>query len=88
MQEIEDDPLSLGRGQRARDSVRYDDGLTEEQWLNALEDDNVDLDELIAKKERRRMKRLGRLSSEMDSDEGSRRPGRRRKEDVEDFAGI
>jgi ATP-dependent helicase STH1/SNF2 len=23
----------------------------------------------------------------MDSDEGSRRPGRRRKEDVEDFAG-
>ncbi|KAG1503536.1 hypothetical protein G6F54_001614 [Rhizopus delemar] len=87
MQEIEDDPLSLGRGQRARDSVRYDDGLTEEQWLNALEDDNVDLDELIAKKERRRMKRLGRLSSEMDSDEGSRRPGRRRKEDVEDFAG-
>lgn len=47
----------------------------------------MDLDELIAKKERRRMKRLGRLSSEMDSDEGSRRPGRRRKEDVEDFAG-
>lgn len=29
------DPLSYGRGQRSRDSVRYDDGLTEEQWLNA-----------------------------------------------------
>lgn len=27
------DPLvELGRGQRARDEVRYDDGLTEEEW--------------------------------------------------------
>lgn len=26
--------LEMGRGQRSRDRVRYDDGLTEEQWLN------------------------------------------------------
>ncbi|CEI98505.1 Putative Adenosinetriphosphatase [Rhizopus microsporus] len=83
IQTLEEDPHSLGRGQRARDSVRYDDGLTEEQWLNALEDENVDLDELIAKKERRRQKRMGKLMDD-DSDEASRRPGRRRKEDILD----
>lgn len=28
-------PLLLyGRGQRVKDSVRYDDGLTDEQWVN------------------------------------------------------
>ncbi|KAI8637639.1 SNF2 family N-terminal domain-containing protein [Parasitella parasitica] len=76
-----DDPLSLGRGQRSRDSVRYDDGLTEEQWLNALEDDNVDLDELIAKKERRKQKRMARLLGEPDPVEEAKRPGRRRREE-------
>ncbi|KAJ1958911.1 ATP-dependent DNA helicase Snf21, partial [Dipsacomyces acuminosporus] len=30
--------------------VYYDDGLSEEQWLDALEDDDVDIDEVIAKK--------------------------------------
>ncbi|KAI8874769.1 hypothetical protein K501DRAFT_204024, partial [Backusella circina FSU 941] len=30
----DDDPFNYGRGQRSRDEVRYDDGLTEEQWLN------------------------------------------------------
>lgn len=28
------DEGEYGRGQRVRDTVRYDDGLTEEQWLN------------------------------------------------------
>lgn len=27
--------FEYGRGQRNRENVRYDDGLTEEQWLNA-----------------------------------------------------
>lgn len=77
----DDDPLSLGRGQRSRDSVRYDDGLTEEQWLNALEDDNVDLDELIAKKERRKQKRMARLLGETETAEDAKRSGRRRGEE-------
>ncbi|KAL7317190.1 ATP-dependent DNA helicase Snf21 [Mucor circinelloides] len=76
-----DDPLSFGRGQRSRDSVRYDDGLTEEQWLNALEDDNVDLDELIAKKERRKQKRMARMLGEPEPVEEAKRPGRRRREE-------
>ncbi|KAJ2637778.1 ATP-dependent DNA helicase Snf21, partial [Coemansia sp. RSA 1694] len=33
--------------------VYYDDGLSEEQWLDALEDDNVDLDDYIVKKRER-----------------------------------
>ncbi|KAI9497938.1 SNF2 family N-terminal domain-containing protein [Zychaea mexicana] len=51
--------LEYGRGQRVRDTVRYDDGLTEEQWVNALEDENIDLDDLIARKEARRRKAAG-----------------------------
>lgn len=39
------DPLSqlidAGRGRRVRDEVCYDDGLTEEQWLEALEKDEI-----------------------------------------------
>ncbi|KAI7887472.1 hypothetical protein K492DRAFT_212215 [Lichtheimia hyalospora FSU 10163] len=61
--EEESPSLEMGRGQRSRDRVRYDDGLTEEQWLNALEDDNVDLDELIAKKDARRRRRLEKLKA-------------------------
>ncbi|KAJ2021899.1 ATP-dependent DNA helicase Snf21 [Coemansia sp. S610] len=33
--------------------VYYDDGLSEEQWLDALEDDSVDLDDFIVKKRER-----------------------------------
>ncbi|KAI8997113.1 SNF2 family N-terminal domain-containing protein [Pilobolus umbonatus] len=78
--EDDEDPFAYGRGQRARDSVRYDDGLTEEQWLNALEDDNVDLEDIIAKKERRRQKRMTRM---MGDSETEMRGNRRRREESE-----
>ncbi|KAJ2557536.1 ATP-dependent DNA helicase Snf21, partial [Coemansia sp. RSA 1933] len=45
---------------RNRQRVYYDDGLSEEQWLNALEDDDIDLDDVITKrreKQERRRKR-------------------------------
>ncbi|KAF7725651.1 hypothetical protein EC973_009458 [Apophysomyces ossiformis] len=75
--------LEYGRGQRVKGSIRYDDGLTEEQWVNALEDDDVDLDELIARKEARRRRRLEKLANareeDTSSDTGSRR-GRRRRD--------
>ncbi|OMJ24057.1 Chromatin structure-remodeling complex subunit snf21 [Smittium culicis] len=51
---------------RRHNVVYYDDGLTEEQWLEALEDDNVDLDDLIKKKrerkERRRIRQMEKLN--------------------------
>ncbi|KAF1801069.1 SNF2 family N-terminal domain-containing protein [Mucor lusitanicus] len=46
----------MGRGQRSRDSVRYDDGMTEKQWLRQFEDKNeassssVDPDDRAAKR--------------------------------------
>ncbi|KAJ1725303.1 ATP-dependent DNA helicase Snf21 [Coemansia erecta] len=38
---------------RVTKRVYYDDGLSEDQWLDALEDDNVDLDDIIKKKRER-----------------------------------
>ncbi|KAF9985882.1 hypothetical protein BGZ75_002461 [Mortierella antarctica] len=52
--EIEED---LGRGQRARGETRYNDGLTDDQWLEAIEDDDRDLDEIIEAKAARRRRR-------------------------------
>ncbi|KAG0055639.1 hypothetical protein BGZ83_007939 [Gryganskiella cystojenkinii] len=49
--------VDLGRGQRVRAETRYDDGLTEEQWLEALEDEDKDVNEIIAAKAERRRKR-------------------------------
>ncbi|KAF9405273.1 hypothetical protein BGZ94_003662 [Podila epigama] len=62
VQEVEED---LGRGQRVRAETRYDDGLTEEQWLEALEDEDKDVNEIIeAKAERRRRREEKRLLRE------------------------
>ncbi|KAG0340107.1 hypothetical protein BG004_006547 [Podila humilis] len=61
-QEVEED---LGRGQRVRAETRYDDGLTEEQWLEALEDEDKDVNEIIeAKAERKRRREEKRLLKE------------------------
>ncbi|KAJ2364573.1 ATP-dependent DNA helicase Snf21, partial [Coemansia sp. RSA 2611] len=53
---------------RTRKRVYYDDGLSEEQWLDALEDDDANLDEVIRKKregqERRRKRRENKLLQE------------------------
>ncbi|KAI0389325.1 SNF2 family N-terminal domain-containing protein [Xylariaceae sp. FL0594] len=57
---------TLGRGARERTRVKYDDGLTEEQWLMAVDDDE-DTPEAAAarklarknKRESNKLKRLG-----------------------------
>ncbi|OBZ86833.1 Chromatin structure-remodeling complex subunit snf21, partial [Choanephora cucurbitarum] len=47
------DDLMMGRGQRARgESVRYDDGMTEKQWLRQLENDYDQDDKRSAKRAR------------------------------------
>lgn len=78
---ISDEPEELkGRGARERTRVKYDDGLTEEQWLNAVDDDE-DTPEAAAarkaaRKERRMMKKMqktGQFDGDMeDSPPGSR----------------
>lgn len=46
-----------GRGARERTRVKYDDGLTEEQWLMAVDDDEDTIEDAIARKNARIEKR-------------------------------
>ena len=52
----EDNPIAedfeelAGRGARERTRVKYDDGLTEEQWLMAVDDDDDTPEDAIARK--------------------------------------
>ncbi|KAI8372913.1 SNF2 family N-terminal domain-containing protein [Radiomyces spectabilis] len=44
------DDAFLGRGQRAKETVRYDDGLTEGQWLRAMEKEAAAAEADVSKK--------------------------------------
>ncbi|KAI9746662.1 MAG: hypothetical protein M1818_000376 [Claussenomyces sp. TS43310] len=68
---ISDEPEQVqGRGARERTRVKYDDGLTEEQWLNAVDDDEDSPEAAAARKaarkERRTLKRLDREGVQVD----------------------
>ncbi len=52
---------TLGRGARERTRVKYDDGLTEEQWLMAVDDDDDSPEAAAARKQAR--KNNGRLTN-------------------------
>ena len=81
----EDNPVAeeieeiAGRGARERTRVKYDDGLTEEQWLMAVDDDEDTLEAAIARKNARidkrntnKEKRIKRASGIDSSPEPSR----------------
>ncbi|KAL9612428.1 MAG: hypothetical protein Q9167_002976 [Letrouitia subvulpina] len=59
----EDNPVAeeieefAGRGARERTKVKYDDGLTEEQWLMAVDDDEDTIEDAVARKNARIDKR-------------------------------
>ncbi|PSK56505.1 hypothetical protein B9Z65_6129 [Elsinoe australis] len=55
---VEEVEVPIGRGARERTRVKYDDGLTEEQWLDAVDADDDTIEEAIARKEARINKRL------------------------------
>lgn len=55
-QEDEEEKI-FGRGNRARKEVNYSDSLTENQWLRAIEDGNLDEIEEITKSQKKRVKR-------------------------------
>ncbi|ORZ23429.1 SNF2 family N-terminal domain-domain-containing protein [Absidia repens] len=74
--------VELGRGQRARDEVHYDDGLTEEEWTEAIENDGgASLKELASRKNNgtagRRRGDKESIHYSDDSDSGAKRGGRR-----------
>ena len=54
---VEDIEFNYGRGARERTRVRYDDGLTEEQWLDAVDADDDTIEEAVARKQARIAKR-------------------------------
>jgi ATP-dependent helicase STH1/SNF2 len=55
---IEDEVEEIvGRGARVHNRVSYDDGLTEEQWLNAVDNDSDSLEAATARKAARKARR-------------------------------
>lgn len=62
----EEEEEVLGRGARERTRVKYDDGLTEEQWLMAVDDDDDSPEAAAARKnarkDRREQNRLKRMA--------------------------
>jgi ATP-dependent helicase STH1/SNF2 len=51
--------VALGRGNRERARVKYDDGLTEEQWLEAVDNSEDDIESAVARKQARISRRAG-----------------------------
>ena len=69
--EEETEELSLGRGARERTRVKYDDGLTEEQWLMAVDDDNDSPEAASQRKQAYKDKReTNRLKKDLGADGG------------------
>lgn len=83
----EEEVAVLGRGARERTRVKYDDGLTEEQWLMAVDDDDDSPEAAAARKQARREKReanrLKRLAKENSSGMNSPSASRASTEEVE-----
>ncbi|KAI8061744.1 SNF2 family N-terminal domain-containing protein [Gongronella butleri] len=76
------DDNEYGRGQRVRDNIRYDDGLTEEQWLEVKtstnkKNDAVERSEAEADAGKRKRRR-GRVSPENNDDDDDDEPSAKR----------
>ncbi|KAL3437575.1 SNF2 family N-terminal domain-containing protein [Aspergillus tetrazonus] len=72
-----------GRGARERKVTRYDDGLTEEQWLMAVDADDDTIEDAIARKEARVEKRRSnkeKRGRKAQGDESSPEPSRETSE--------
>ncbi|CAK7271792.1 transcriptional regulator [Sporothrix epigloea] len=69
---VEEDQVEviLGRGARERTKVKYDDGLTEEQWLMAVDDDDDSPEAAAARKQARKDKRQQNRLRRMANGEG------------------
>jgi len=92
----EDNPVAeeieeiAGRGARERTRVKYDDGLTEEQWLMAVDDDEDTIEDAVARKaqkldkrnqnkDKRARKAVGNESDSEPSRESSVMPSSRKR---------
>lgn len=62
---VEEIEQQYGRGTRERVKVKYDDGLTEEQWLEAVDNDEDTIEAAIARKEKRVRNRASKKESRL-----------------------
>ncbi|PYI10015.1 chromatin structure-remodeling complex subunit snf2 [Aspergillus sclerotiicarbonarius CBS 121057] len=84
----EDNPVTeeadveyAGRGARERKVTRYDDGLTEEQWLMAVDADDDTIEDAIARKEARvERRRVNKEKRQKKHGESSPEPSRESSE--------
>ena len=53
-----DGMVNYGRGTRERTRVKYDDGLTEEQWLDAVDNDEDTIEDAMARKQAKVARRV------------------------------
>ena len=58
----------VGRGARERTKVKYDDGLTEEQWLDAVDADDDTIEAAVARKQARIARRAGKKEESLRED--------------------
>ncbi|TGZ81146.1 hypothetical protein EX30DRAFT_319573 [Ascodesmis nigricans] len=68
----------VGRGARERKIISYDDGLTEEQWSEAIDDDDDTVEDAIRRKQQRIERRAtnkARRMGEYDESPGPESPG-------------
>lgn len=88
---FEKDTKELGRV-REKKQVKYDDGLTEEQWLMAMDDDNDTVEDAIRRKEEKMARRKRKGAAVDDADEALEprkrsRPSSAQPDGDEDFNG-
>ncbi|KAM3417658.1 Transcription regulatory protein SNF2 [Cercospora zeina] len=67
---VEEIEVNYGRGTRERAKVKYDDGLTEEQWLEAVDADDDSIEDAIARKLKRIANRSAKKESRLRDVEG------------------
>ncbi|KAF2861890.1 hypothetical protein K470DRAFT_191436, partial [Piedraia hortae CBS 480.64] len=62
---VEEIEYNYGRGARERAKVKYDDGLTEEQWLDAVDADDDTVEDAMKRKQDRVARRAARKDARL-----------------------
>ncbi|KAG8864316.1 hypothetical protein FRB96_006137 [Tulasnella sp. 330] len=70
----EDLDVTEGRGARVRKDVRYNDGLTDEQFSAAIENDEIDYEEYVEQNHRARTSRAGKKAAIQASGQSTPQP--------------
>lgn len=73
---VEEIETVYGRGTRERAKVKYDDGLTEEQWLEAVDNSDDDIEAAVQRKQARIARRQVNKDRRAGNDEDSPPPSR------------